>query len=88
MSEFDEDLDPVTLSIQLERVSSILESTCSVLEDKGQLDLLPDNAYDWWESLKDGRVREAKRKAAAREELVRSAMEKLSPEELEALKDS
>lgn len=84
----EEDLDPVTLSIQLERVSSILESTCLSLEDKGQLDLLPDNAYDWWESLKDGRNREAKLKAAAREELVKSAMEKLSPEELEALKDS
>ena len=83
----DEELDPVTLSIQLERVSNILEVTCKCLEDKGQLDMLPDNAYDWWESLKDSRAREIRRKAAAREELIKSAMEKLSPEELEALKE-
>jgi len=80
-------LDPVDLCAQLARVEGLLESTCQSLEDKQQLDLLPDNAYDWWESLKDKRAREARRQAREREELVKSAMEKLSPEELEAIKN-
>ena len=83
----DDELDPVHLSAQLERLSNILETICVSLEEQDHLDLLPDNAYDWWESLKDSRSREAKRKAAAREELIKSAMEKLSPEELEAIKN-
>jgi hypothetical protein len=87
MSDFDEELDPVTLSIQLERVSNILESTCQCLEDKDKLDLLPDNAYDWWESLKSAREREIRKRAAAREDLVKSAMDKLSPEELDAIRN-
>ena len=84
----DEIDDPVQLSVMLNRVSSILEATCQSLEEQGNLDLLPDNAFDWWESLKDKRLREERRKAAAREELLKSAMEKLTAEELEALREA
>jgi hypothetical protein len=83
----DEDLDPVHLSAQLERMSSMLESTCSSLEEKNNLDLLPDNAYDWWESLKDNRRQYAKEMADRREELIATAIGKLSPAELEAIRN-
>lgn len=83
----EEDLDPVHLSAQLERVSNILEVTCASLEESGQLGLLPDNAFDWWDSLKDSRRSAAKRMQAKREELIARAKDKLSPEEWEALKE-
>ena len=83
----DEELDPVHLSAQLERVSNILEIVCSSLEESGNLRLLPDNAYDWWESLKDRRETEAKRLADKREELIARAKDKLSPDEWEALRN-
>lgn len=83
----EEDLDAVHLSAQLERMSNMLEVTCSSLEQSGNLRLLPDNAYDWWESLKDRRRREAKRLADKREELIARAKDKLSPEEWEALRN-
>ena len=83
----DEEVDAVQLSAQLERVSNILEITCSSLEEQGLLDSLPDNAFDWWESLKDRRKVEAKIKAEKRRELILRAMSKLTPEEIEALKE-
>jgi hypothetical protein len=82
----DEDLDPVHLSAQLERMTSMLEITCQALEDQGLQDSIPDNAFDWWETLKTQRRIEAKRKAEVREELMLRAIAKLTPEELEALK--
>jgi len=82
----EEDMDPVHLSAQLERVSNILEVTCLSLEEQGQLNLLPDNAFDWWDSLKDSRRAAAKRMQAKREELIARAKDKLSTEEWEALK--
>jgi len=83
----EEDLDPVHLSAHLERVSNMLEITCQILEDKGQIELLPDNAFDWWESLKDNRATAARRMQEKREELIVSARDKLTPEEWEALRN-
>lgn len=83
----DEDLDPISLSLQLDRVSGILETVCKTLQDRGELDNLPDNAYDWWETLKDRRQAKAIALAARREELIARAMDKLTPEELEAIKN-
>jgi len=82
----DEELDPVHLSAQLERVQNLLEVTCASLEEQGHIDLLPDNAFDWWDALKDNRRRAAKRMQEQREELIARARDKLSPEEWEALK--
>jgi hypothetical protein len=82
----DEELDAVHLSAQLERVSNILEITCRALEDQGLIDSLPDNAFDWWESFKDRRQAEAKKRDEVRKELMLRAIAKLTPEELEALK--
>jgi len=82
----DDELDPVHLSAQLERLSNILETICVSLEEQDHLDLLPDNAYDWWESLKENRKEAAQRMQEKRKELIARAKSKLSPEEWEALR--
>lgn len=82
-----EELDAVHLSAIVERLEQLLESTCQSLEDQKKLDLLPDNAFDWWESLKQKRRAYAEKMAARRGDLLASARSKLTPEEWEALKE-
>ena len=82
-----EDLDPVQLSAQLERVESLLELTCNTLNDQEKLSLLPDSVYEWYEALLERRRAAHKRLQENRESLLASARSKLTPEEWEALKE-